>query len=77
MIREIRDAVQSRNPEALAASAHALKGAAGNFGPNAVSNTSRELELAAKGGRMDEAPALFDRLQTDLKDLTAQLKVIG
>jgi PAS domain S-box-containing protein len=74
MMKEIRKAVESRDPEAVAASAHALKGAAGNFGPNPVSNTSKELEAAAKAGRMNEAPVLFERLAKDLKDLTKQVR---
>ena len=74
MIKEIRKAVDSRNEEAIAAASHALKGASGNFGPNSVFNIAKQLEQVGKTGRMDEAPAVFKKLEKDLTILRKQLQ---
>jgi CheY-like chemotaxis protein/HPt (histidine-containing phosphotransfer) domain-containing protein len=74
MIKEIRNAVESRNNEAVSASAHALKGASANFGPNAVCDTAKQLENIGKTGAMDAAPGVFKNLEQDLIILQKELR---
>jgi PAS domain S-box-containing protein len=74
MLREIRKAVASRDNDAIAASAHALKGAASNFGANAVSETAKELEQIGRTGRQAQALLVLKRLQQDLIILRKQLR---
>jgi two-component system, sensor histidine kinase and response regulator len=74
MIRELRKAVNSRNAEAIASHAHALKGASGNFGRNPVFHTAQELERIGKAGRLGEAPEILKKLLKDLASLCKQLK---
>jgi signal transduction histidine kinase/DNA-binding response OmpR family regulator len=74
MIAAIRKAVRDRDAAAVASTAHALKGASGNFGPNSTFETARELEHIGKSGRMDEAPATLTRLERNLSDLCDRLR---
>ena len=74
MMKEIRKAISSRNDNSIAAAAHSLKGAAGNFGPNPVFNTAKELEQMGKTQRAGEASAVFKRLESDLASLRKRLR---
>jgi CheY-like chemotaxis protein len=77
MIREIGKAVESRDREAIASASHALKGAAGNFGPNPVFDTAKQLEAIGKSGRTIEAPLLFRKLEQELEILRSALRLLG
>jgi CheY-like chemotaxis protein len=74
MMKEIRKAIASRNDNSIAAAAHSLKGAAGNFGPNPAFNTAKELEQMGKTQRTTEASAVFKRLESDLANLRKRLQ---
>jgi CheY-like chemotaxis protein len=74
MMKQIRNAIATGNGDSIAAAAHSLKGAAGNFGPNPVFNTAKQLEQSGKAHRTGEASALFKRLETDLVALRKRLQ---
>ena len=73
MLREIRAAIHSADGAALRSAAHALKGAAGNFGPNGVSEAARELEMMGKENRLSEADQTFEKLKNQLSVLRRNL----
>ncbi len=54
--------------------AHAIKGAAANVGGLALSAAARELEKAARAGRMEEAPALLTEVERQFERLKALLR---
>ena len=74
MLREVRNAVRNSDAHALATSAHALKGAAGNFGPNAVNEIARQLELLGKSNDPGGAADAFSNLEPALRGLKQQLQ---
>jgi PAS domain S-box-containing protein len=76
MMRRIRLAIDGADAAGLAAAAHALKGAAGNFGPNSTFETAKELEHIGKTGHLDRARTHFERLEQDLRALKEHLKQI-
>jgi PAS domain S-box-containing protein len=74
MMKDIRKAIASRDDDSIASAAHSLKGAAGNFGPNPVFNTAKELEQIGKAQRTGEASEVFKRLESDLASLRKRLQ---
>ncbi len=77
MLREIRKAVRSGNPDAIASTSHALKGAASNFGPNSVAQISRELEGIGKSGETANAQAVLAKLEAQIEPFHARLKTLA
>jgi CheY-like chemotaxis protein/HPt (histidine-containing phosphotransfer) domain-containing protein len=76
MLKTLRNAVESRNADLIAASAHALKGASANFGRNSVFNTATQLEQAGRAGQMDGIPAQVEKLEKDLAVLRKRLQIL-
>jgi HPt (histidine-containing phosphotransfer) domain-containing protein len=52
-VAELRAAVAARNSDAAGRHAHALSGAAGNLGANALREAAKRLEMAAKEGEAE------------------------
>ena len=61
----IKEAVTSRNAEALRAAAHALKGAAGNLSAGGLFEASRVLERIGAESHMDAAEAAWRQLSVE------------
>jgi signal transduction histidine kinase/ActR/RegA family two-component response regulator len=70
----ISDAVTTRNPEALRAAAHALKGAAGNLSATRVFNAADVLERIGAAARMDAAEGAWRQLSVDSSELMDVLR---
>ena len=70
----IQDAVSSRNADVLRASAHALRGAAGNLSAGALCEDARVLERVGADSRMDEADAAWRQLSIDAGALCHELR---
>lgn len=66
---EIREAVNSRNSEALERSAHKLKGAVTNFGKNATADTAFKLETMGKKNKLDGSEEVYYTLVKNLECL--------
>jgi CheY-like chemotaxis protein len=66
MLNAIRRAVRARDPEAIRAAAHALKGASGNWGRNGAFEAAQIMELEAKKANLGAIDANFARVKTEL-----------
>ena len=73
MMERIRSAVKSRNPAAIAETAHALKGSVGNFGPSAAFETARGLEMAGRKGTLEGSWEAFATLEDQIASLSPLL----
>jgi CheY-like chemotaxis protein/HPt (histidine-containing phosphotransfer) domain-containing protein len=72
-VSRIRDAIETRDGEALRCAAHALKGAAGNFEAADVVGVARTLEEMGKSGRFDDHAAAWRTLTIEMDRLMARL----
>jgi PAS domain S-box-containing protein len=77
MLNAVRRAVRARNPEAIRAAAHALKGASGNWGKNGTFEAAEALERDAKNADLSVIDLKFDRLKTELSNLRRMLATNG
>jgi signal transduction histidine kinase/DNA-binding response OmpR family regulator/HPt (histidine-containing phosphotransfer) domain-containing protein len=73
-LAEIREAVNSRNADALRAAAHALKGSAGNLSAGGVFEAARVLERIGAESRMDAAEAAWRRLSVETTNIVDVLR---
>ena len=71
---EIKEAVDSRNSEALVKSAHKLKGAVANFGKNATTHTAFKLETMGKENNLDGVEGVYDTMVKNIESLVNALK---
>ena len=55
LLEQLEAAIASGDADAAAKVAHALKGSAGNLGANAVAETSKVIEIAAKANDLEGA----------------------
>jgi CheY-like chemotaxis protein/HPt (histidine-containing phosphotransfer) domain-containing protein len=72
-VDRIREAIDSRDGDALRRAAHALKGAAGNFEAADVVRAARTLEEMGQSGRFDEHAAAWHTLTVEMDRLMARL----
>jgi PAS domain S-box-containing protein len=77
MMGRIRAALTARDAVALADGAHALKGSIGNFGDSAALETTREMEKAARQGKLDGTWELYATLEDQIALLLPALHTIG
>jgi PAS domain S-box-containing protein len=77
MMGRIRAALTARDAVALVDSAHALKGSIGNFGESAALETTREMEKAARQGKLDGSWELYATLEDQIALLLPALHTIG
>lgn len=68
-IGTIREGVGCGDAEAVVRVAHALKGAAANLAAHPVLDAARELEMAARDGRIDSLAPLSETLSSRLDEL--------
>jgi HPt (histidine-containing phosphotransfer) domain-containing protein len=68
-LANIRQALQQNDAQALAFSAHALKGSVGNFIKTGPLETARTLESLGRQGTMAGTAELFQKLENDIADL--------
>jgi PAS domain S-box-containing protein len=73
MMRRIREALTSREAARVAEAAHALKGSVGNFGRSTVFDTAREIEVAAREGRLDNGWGMYAALEDQMANLLPRL----
>ena len=70
---EIKEAVNSRNNEALEKSAHKLKGAVANFGKNTTTDTALKLEIMGKENNLVGVEEVYGTLVKDVESLSNAL----
>jgi PAS domain S-box-containing protein len=71
---QIREAVAARDADAAGRLSHSLKGAAGTIGAKPLQDAALQMELAARGGDMEQASIIFDRLQNEFDRLLISLQ---
>ncbi len=76
MLTAIRAALEAEDAQALEKTAHALKGAAGNFGARAVVRLAAALEALGNSGSLAGAGELLGELEGELDAMLAALKEI-
>jgi len=72
-INLLTDAVTNNDARQIAQYAHALKGAAANFGAERMAQIARQLEQAGRKEDLDRASSLFEDLRLELSQLFAFL----
>ena len=77
LVGRIRDAVDAAEPERLRQEAHALKGAAGNFGAARVVAASLDLEMMGKAGDLSGSKAVLASLEEDASQLVEALRLFA
>jgi HPt (histidine-containing phosphotransfer) domain-containing protein len=77
LVGRIRDAVDAAEPERLGQEAHALKGAAGNFGAARVVAASLDLEMMGKAGDLSGSKAVLASLEEDASQLVEALRLFA
>jgi CheY-like chemotaxis protein len=74
----IRRAIARDDPRALRAAAHTLKGALSNFGAQGAVDAAFELQKLGDASDLEDAPAVLERLEGELKAVRAELrKLVG
>jgi HPt (histidine-containing phosphotransfer) domain-containing protein len=74
LLNTLREALAAGNPEAVARTAHQLKGSAANFGFVGVSGPMGELELEAKAGSLDTAAGRIATATEGFETALAEVK---
>jgi HPt (histidine-containing phosphotransfer) domain-containing protein len=72
----IRDGVIAKEPIAIRAAAHSLKGSAGNLGARSLATLCQEIEMLVYGGSLDGAAALVGRLDVEAARVQAYLETV-
>ncbi len=72
--KDIRDAVDGGDPDAVARAAHALKGEARSFGADAVVEVAARMEASGRGGSVTDAAASVEELERRLDGLEQALR---
>jgi PAS domain S-box-containing protein len=67
-------ALTEQNADALRATAHSLKGSAGNLGAHRLAALATKLEQQARNGVLAESPTVFAQLQAELQSVRRQLE---
>jgi len=76
LLTDIRNACEQRNPHSLEKSAHALKGAVGNFSAESAVRAALKLETMGRERNMEEAPRALAQLEREIGQLATQLGVL-
>ncbi|MEM9809780.1 MAG: Hpt domain-containing protein [Pseudomonadota bacterium] len=66
LIAQLKDALAAGDTNAVATTAHGLKGSSANLGATLMAERAREIELAAKGNDLDAARAACAKLDDDI-----------
>jgi HPt (histidine-containing phosphotransfer) domain-containing protein len=73
MLQRLRDALASGSADDVRRAAHALKGSVSNFIDGGPTATAFELENIGRGGQLEGAALVLERLERELAALTACL----
>lgn len=76
-IEVMREALGRGDRDCIALEAHAIKGGAGNLTADALSGVAKDVECAAREGRMEGVPADLGRLAAEFQRLEAYLLRTG
>jgi len=74
ILQRLRDALAGGSADDVRRAAHALKGSVSNFIDGGPTATAFELENIGRGGQLEGATLVFDRLEREIAALTACLQ---
>jgi two-component system sensor histidine kinase/response regulator len=74
MLQRLKESLRNRSAEEVSKAAHALKGAVSNFSRVGPIETAARIEDLARGGSLEEVPALLDVLELQMTQLVAALQ---
>jgi PAS domain S-box-containing protein len=77
LLARIERSLRRSDSEALAVAAHTLKGAAGVFGPGAVSDLARRLETSARSNRLEGTKPIAANLEKEVARLNRKLDALS
>jgi CheY-like chemotaxis protein len=69
-LEDLKQALETGNPEEVVVRAHAVKGACANFSAIAMSEIAKNIENATRDGAFDKAVRLFGDLEMEFKRLS-------
>lgn len=69
LLRDVRSAIDRKDPAALRSSAHALKGSIANLSSGSAYECAAELERIGKNGDCSSAPERITKLEQALREL--------
>ena len=70
----LRQAVQDRNPERIAESAHALKGMLANLAATGASKAASDVEQLGKQGNLEAVPTACAKFEKETQNLLAEVE---
>jgi len=76
-LKNIREALDTRNGESLRRAAHGLKGAAANFEADGVVSAARMLEEIGRTGEFDAHEATWQTLVLETDRLISMLRTLS
>jgi HPt (histidine-containing phosphotransfer) domain-containing protein len=77
LLREIQEGMTAGDANRVERASHSLKGSVSNFGAHAATQAAYRLEAIARKGSMEEAPAAYADLVSQLQLLQPALKQLG
>ena len=75
-IRALRDAIESREGEAAASTAHRLKGSSGNLGADYLAALCRRVEESGRENRVEEMPGLLRDIEREFSRVKEYLAAV-
>jgi CheY-like chemotaxis protein len=76
LMAEIKCSVEQKDAQALARTAHALKGSIGNFGAAAAFDATLQLETMGRRNELEGASEMFERLQKEINEVLPELQTL-
>ena len=70
----LQEVIERGDAEELRQTAHSFKGSSGNLGALALSELCLELEQAGRGGQLDRAPELLERIRQAYDEARRELE---
>ena len=71
--QSMRQSLLTQDAEEISRQAHNLKGAAANFSADQLSSAASDLEIQAKGGNLNNVPALIEKIELEIPKLKEYL----
>nr|NJM01881.1 Hpt domain-containing protein [Desulfobacula sp.] len=72
-IEKIKKGISDNRPADAAAASHSIKGAAGNLGLDDIFSLTREMEMQAKGGSLDNFNVYIQDLEAKVNALNPSM----
>jgi len=73
-VKNLKAAIQQQDAKSVAASAHSIKGAAGNMGFQEIYDLAKNIEMDAREKQLGQALAHTDAIYGELKNLKQALE---